>query len=299
MAPIATEPCKRGTSRDRARAFGLGQLLAPAPRGGKGGIVDQVVAADDAPFRDHAHGDEVRALHRLVELAQGIGELRAHAEEGGHPDMRACLVRHGQEGERRPAEPRGALQDHVEDRRLVVARAADDLQDLAGRRLAGQPCLQLAELADVLDGDDGLRGEGLDQRDLLGRKRVDDKARERHHADRSPRKRQKRHSEQGARPGPLDDRQLAGVGIRQQVVQMNGGRGFDGAPRRGSPAHRNRMLGHEPVQLGIGRDARAKLEAVATQLPDHRVVGLAEPLRRRGDRFQYRLLVVARTADDP
>ena len=36
-------------------------------------------------------------------------------------------------------------------------------EDLARRRLALQPGLQLAELADVLDGDDGLSGEALDQ----------------------------------------------------------------------------------------------------------------------------------------
>jgi len=49
---------------------------------------------------------------------------------------------------------------------LVIARPADDLQDFACRSLARQFCLQLAELADVLDGDDGLHGEGLDKGDV-------------------------------------------------------------------------------------------------------------------------------------
>ena len=58
--------------------------------------------------------------------------------------------------------------------RLEIERGADRAADLAQRRelldRARQllrPRLQLLEQADVLDGDDGLVGEGLEQRDLL------------------------------------------------------------------------------------------------------------------------------------
>ena len=62
----------------------------------------------------------------------------------------------------------------------VGRRAADDAQDLAGRRLLLQrlgqlavALLQLLEQPRVLDGDDGLVGEGLQQRDLLVGERLD------------------------------------------------------------------------------------------------------------------------------
>ena len=62
----------------------------------------------------------------------------------------------------------------MQDRLEVERRAADDLQHIAGRRLllerlgeVAVPGLELREQADVLDGDDGLVGEGLEQGHLL------------------------------------------------------------------------------------------------------------------------------------
>src|SRR4029453_7620757 len=70
--------------------------------------------------------------------------------------------------------------DGVEDRLDIGRRARDDPEDLAGRRLLFQrlgeiavPGLQLLEEADVLDGDDGLVGKGLEELDLLVRERPD------------------------------------------------------------------------------------------------------------------------------
>ena len=70
---------------------------------------------------------------------------------------------------RRPAHPGGVLDDGLQNRLQVCRRARDDAQDLAGRRLLlqglrelGVPRLQLLEQAHVLDGDDGLVGEGFD-----------------------------------------------------------------------------------------------------------------------------------------
>ena len=88
----------------------------------------------------------------------------------------------GHEVEQRPVEPeevaelglaelRRAPGDRVEDRLDVGRRARDDAQDLAGRGLLLEglgeiavPSLELLEQADVLDGDDGLIGEGLQER---------------------------------------------------------------------------------------------------------------------------------------
>ena len=70
-----------------------------------------------------------------------------------------------------------ALDDGVEDRLHVGRRAADDAEHLGRCRLMlqgfAQFCVALLEFfeqPDVLDGDDGLVGEGFEQRDLLVRK---------------------------------------------------------------------------------------------------------------------------------
>jgi len=91
-------------------------------------------------------------------------------------------------GVERLAQAGGALRDGVEHRLDVCRRAADDAQDLAGRRLLLQrfreiavPRLQLLEQAHVFNGDDRLVREGLEQGDLplgeelgLGATEVDD-----------------------------------------------------------------------------------------------------------------------------
>lgn len=80
-----------------------------------------------------------------------------------------CVVDHLKMCHGRIAEPGRSLQDRVEYRVLVIAGLADDLQDFPRRRLALQPDLKFLELADVLDGDHSLRGEGLDQRGFVCR----------------------------------------------------------------------------------------------------------------------------------
>ena len=73
-----------------------------------------------------------------------------------------------------PTNPRGALDDGVEDRLHVRRRAADDAEHLGGRRLMLQRLAQfriaLAEFLEqphVLDGDHGLVGEGFEKFDLF------------------------------------------------------------------------------------------------------------------------------------
>ena len=73
-----------------------------------------------------------------------------------------------------PTNPRGALDDGVEDRLHVRGRAADDAEHLGRCRLMlqglAQFCVALLEFLEqphVLDGDHGLVGEGFKQLDLL------------------------------------------------------------------------------------------------------------------------------------
>src|SRR5262249_13653795 len=76
--------------------------------------------------------------------------------------------------EARVAEPRRALCDHIEYRLDVCRRAADRLKYFAGCRLILERLLQLAfarllrlEQPCVLDGNDGLVGEGSHELNML------------------------------------------------------------------------------------------------------------------------------------
>ena len=59
------------------------------------------------------------------------------------------------------------LDQRVQHGLQIEGRAADDLEHVCGRGLLLQQFAQLVEQARVLDGDDGLRGEVLDQLDLF------------------------------------------------------------------------------------------------------------------------------------
>src|SRR5262249_43974902 len=66
-----------------------------------------------------------------------------------------------------PADASCARQHCLEHRLQFARRAADDLQDLRGRRLLLQRLPQLIEQASILDGNDGLLGKAREERDLL------------------------------------------------------------------------------------------------------------------------------------
>ena len=65
------------------------------------------------------------------------------------------------------AQPRRRLHQRIEHSLQVEGRTADDLQHICGGGLLLQRFAQLVEQTGVLDSDDGLRGEVLDQLDLL------------------------------------------------------------------------------------------------------------------------------------
>ena len=78
-----------------------------------------------------------------------------------------------------PTNPRGALNDGVEDRLYVGGRAADDTEDFGGGCLMLQgltqfcvALLDLFEQAYIFDSDDRLVGEGFDERNLLVGERI-------------------------------------------------------------------------------------------------------------------------------
>ena len=73
----------------------------------------------------------------------------------------------------RLAQPRRRLDQRIEHRLQIEGRAADDLEHVGGGGLLLQRFAQLVEQPGVLDRDDGLRGEILDQLDLLVGERPD------------------------------------------------------------------------------------------------------------------------------
>src|SRR5262245_58130264 len=66
-----------------------------------------------------------------------------------------------------PTQRDGVPRDRVEHGLRVRGRAGDYLEDVTCRRQVAVPCLQLLEQPHVLDGNDGLVGEGCHQLDLL------------------------------------------------------------------------------------------------------------------------------------
>ena len=90
-----------------------------------------------------------------------------------------------------PHELHGDSTSVVEHRVEIERRAADDLQHIGGRRLLRERFLEVARLGlhlleqpHVLDGDDGLIGEGLDELDLARREGAGLGPRQRENADR-------------------------------------------------------------------------------------------------------------------
>src|SRR5262249_34107058 len=72
------------------------------------------------------------------------------------------------------AQPRGRFDKSVQYCLQIERRAANDLEDVSGRRLLLErfrqivsALAQLIEQPRVLDGDDGLRGEALEEPDLF------------------------------------------------------------------------------------------------------------------------------------
>ena len=114
-----------------------------------------------APSRCPRPGADGILLDECSELGGGV--------VGGHPSQ-DLTVEAADERALGLAEPDRVLGQRLEDRLQIERRPPDHLEQLAGRRLLLErdpqlavARLQLGEQAHVLDGDDGLVGEGLEQ----------------------------------------------------------------------------------------------------------------------------------------
>jgi hypothetical protein len=131
-------------------------------------------ALQDRPGRPQGPGWAHREY--AVHLLEGFG---SEVVLGDMMDQLAVVLI--ERAEESIAQPHGASHDGVEDRLHVGRRPADDAQDLRRRRLLFEGLgnlrvsngegavlfLELSEQPHVLDGDHGLVGEGLHERDLL------------------------------------------------------------------------------------------------------------------------------------
>ena len=168
--PEAENPDKlvfahQGNHDDRAIAgqFGgpLVEIVGIVPRVG----VMRDLARARRPARVQGVADRDRILAGLAFERFGHAELRDEPANVSIPQVKRR--------ERRPTEFCRGFQNRRRRQTQIERRAADDLQDLGRRGLLLQRLgkiararLHLVEQPRVLDGDDGLVGESLEQRDL-------------------------------------------------------------------------------------------------------------------------------------
>ena len=175
---------------------------------------------EDSPPRDLGTGraHRVRAPKSLQRL--GRDGVRYHVE--------LLTVETVEDAETRVAQPHRVPDNRVEHRLDVSLRLADHLENFTRRRLSverhaevGVACLQLLEQAHVLDGDDGLVGEGLEQLDLGRHERPRLDARHENRADGVP-VAHHGHGEQAPEPaGQRDAVRMFAVG--QHVLDVDDG----------------------------------------------------------------------------
>ena len=289
--------------------------------------LDQVRVLHDRGLRDvlDVHGvprplgPEHRPADPVLPRAQELRELLPDAPPGRGVEALAVQAENG--AELRVGERAGLVEDLVEDRREVGRRARDDAEDLRGGRLlleglAQIPVarLQLLEEAHVLDRDDRLRGERLEELDLLVGEGPHLVAAHHHGAERHALAHERRHQ---GRPVPVGPRvgRSHGVlrGLGRQIGDVDGAAVHHGPARHPLPVDRlgghRRDRGHDRARLGhLGHDvARRRVDLavvgddaheVALDPEDDGVDGVAEARRALGHRVQHRLDVRRRARDD-
>jgi hypothetical protein len=153
-------PSQAGSRQDGA----VTSLARDFPRQGELGLV----AGGCVLHMDRTGVDHGTPHHRAASQGEALNRCPLSAADEAvmsHEGKLAALhqVNHPV---RRPADPSGILRDGPQHRPEVRRRARDHAQDLGCRRLLLQGLLRFIEQPHVLDGDDGLVGEGLEERDL-------------------------------------------------------------------------------------------------------------------------------------
>src|SRR5215467_12417961 len=198
----------------------------------------------------------------------------------------------------------GALRNGVEYRLYVGGRTCDHPQDLARRRLLLQrlgqvliASLELLEQPHVLDGDDGLVGEGLEQRDLLVGERpylisVDcDDTEQRSRSDHRDRHDTSDGVDQVLHPKCV-------LGLAQRIFDVDGLTLEGGTPRRATPSGHDGIFFEIRFELRAGVVLRCGMQTLTVEPPDSTVLRAAEPHRVFDQRLEDWLEIEGRAADD-
>ena len=246
--------------------------------------------AAPAPRRDGIHLHECPELGGRVVAGHESQELAIEAE-----DERALGL----------AQADRVLRERLEYRLQVERGPPDHLEQLAGRRLllerdaqVAVACLQLPEQAHVLDGDDGLIGEGFQKLDLAWRERARRRSRDVDHADGGALSHHgnRDHAAEAARPGGRGKHVL---GVLEHIRDLDdlavqdgprGGAGAAGCHREGA----TQQLRPLRVEVVEGGDVD-QLPVVGHHAGVHPV---AQPPSARGDGVEHGLRVRGRAADD-
>ena len=121
---------------------------------------------DGPAFKHGASNQRPACRHKRI----GLHRLDQFRRE---PETRGVIMEYRRlvgELQQRPYPLRKAglrTEPEFQARREIEGRAADDLEHVRGRSLLLEGFTQLAKQPRILDGDHGLSGEVLDQRDLL------------------------------------------------------------------------------------------------------------------------------------
>ncbi len=245
------------------------------------------------------------AVRRDGEAATpGLDSLGRHSMVGYEVEEFPIEAKHG--AKLSITESPRILGDRVKDRLDIGGRAGDHAQNLARRRLlleglgeVAVASLELPEQADVLDGDDGLIGEGLQQLDLAVGEGPGRRSRHRDGADRLTLSdhRHRQHAPVARCPGQVLELVVA---ILQNVRVVTDHPTYDcpvGRPVGARLARKGPLDSRDPG--GVGQAVvRRQLDEVAVEARHRTPLGVAQPERANGDRVEDGLDVGGRARDD-
>ena len=258
------------------------------------GIAKQIGDVLDFACQGDARGDRASAgglrvgAHIGVEVIAPLALRKGvvvHGAVAPVPDRPIC----------RAAQRDRRIDQRVQHRLRVEGRAIDRLQHIGGRRLLGEGFPRLAEPPCVLDGDDGLIGEGAEGGDLIFGERLPGPTRDDQRTDSAL-----------ARDHRRIERRQAAVSyysrafVLRQACDLGEIGDMDRAPLGDRPAggaSRQRRGVRPPVALGEAASGCA-LHHVALDQIDRRAIGAEQALTGVQNGVEHRRGVRAGAADD-
>jgi len=243
-------------------------------------------AIDDGPARHGVPSDRERLGERNRAGPRPMPCRNTHnvPVDSGHYDVRSLT------------EPGGILNDRLEHRSEICGRARDDMQDLSRCRLLFQGLgelpvarLQVREEAHVLDRDDGLVGEGLQERDLAVGEWSGNQTGGTDGAYHLPFL-QHRGSERTAKAGHSGQSPVGVFRVVEEGRDMGDGLRQDRPASHASSVRPSRKpLPHCLGTCRVEVYKRSDVHQLAIECDDESLISPAQSHRAVGDRIEYRL----------